>query len=180
MSKIGKKPVSIPENTSVANKDMGVKVRGPKGEVTVMTPKFVRADVAPGRVTVLLDGSVDNATLGRVRSEIANAVHGVTEGWTKTLEIVGTGYRATTDGKKLILSLGFSHPVELFAPEGIQFQVAANKITVTGVDKVLVGEIAATIRRFREVEPYKGKGLRYENEVVRKKQGKAAKGAGSQ
>lgn len=179
MSKIGKKLIQIPDNVNVGVDTSSVRVSGPKGELTVPVPAFVRADLVGSKVTVRLNGSLDRATWGRIRSEIDNAVKGVTDGWKKTLEIVGTGYRATTDGKKLTLNLGFSHPVIVDAPEAIDFQVTGNKITVSGSDKVLVGEIAARIKRVRTVEPYKGKGLRYEGQIVRKKQGKAAKGAGA-
>lgn len=179
MSKIGKKLIQIPDNVDMIVDEHAVKVSGPKGELNVPVSKSIRADQTGSKFSVVLNNSIDRATWGRIRSEIDNAVKGVTGGWKKTLEIVGTGYRATTDGKKLTLSLGFSHPVIVDAPEGIDFQVTGNKVIVSGTDKILVGEIAARIKRTRSVEPYKGKGFRYEGEIVRKKQGKAAKGAGA-
>ena len=117
MSRIGKKPVQIPESVTVVSSDQALIVRGAKGELSVPVPTFIKADIVEGKVVVSLKNSADRATWGRVRSEINNAVRGVTDGWTKTLEIIGTGYRGTTDGRKLTLSLGFSHPVEIVAPE---------------------------------------------------------------
>lgn len=178
MSRIGKKPVQIPENVSITQSGSRLTVKGPKGPLTVNLPHGVKASLVDSKILVSLQKSGHRRALGKIRSEIANAVTGVGAGWQKTLEIFGTGYRASLDGQKLILNVGFSHSVEVIAPGNITFEVQANKITVSGIDKVLVGQMAATIRKIRPAEPYKGKGLRYENEVVRKKPGKSAKGIG--
>ncbi|MBI4058965.1 50S ribosomal protein L6 [Candidatus Microgenomates bacterium] len=176
MSKIGKKPILIPEGVKLDIAGSVVTVVGPKGEEKVSMTSGVELSLTDNIATVKTEGE-DMINFGRIRSEIANAVYGVNSGWEKNLEIVGTGYRAATDGKKLTLSLGFSHPVEIVAPEGISFAVAQSKIKVAGVNKYLVGQVAAKIRDVRPPDSYKGKGIRYEGEIVRKKAGKAAKGA---
>lgn len=178
MSRIGKKPVIISEGVTIEQQGQNLLVRGTKGEVKVFLPSSVKIAEENNQLLTTLNNSGDFSVLGRARSEIANAVQGVTQGWSKTLEIIGTGYRASTDGQALTLNLGFSHPVEIKAPNGVTFQVAANKVTITGADKVVVGRVAAVIKKIRPVEPYKGKGIRYEGEVVRRKQGKAAKSVG--
>lgn len=178
MSRIGKKPVEIPENVTVELTETGVVARGPHGQISISLPPGLKAGLVDGRILITLERSTDSATQGKIRSEIANAVEGVVRGFSKTLEIVGTGYRASTDGQTLTLNLGFSHPVIFNAKPGIAFQVSGNKITISGMEKVLVGQIASNIRKIRPAEPYKGKGLRYEGEAVRKKQGKTAKGIG--
>ncbi|MBI3290284.1 50S ribosomal protein L6 [Candidatus Microgenomates bacterium] len=187
-SRIGKKSVQIPEGVSVEVAESAVTVRGPKGELSIKLPNNVFVQTKDGVAQVSAQGgksrehkqslSFAGAQLGRTRAELANLISGVTEGWAKTLEIIGTGYRASTDGKMLTLNLGFSHQVIINAPEGINFAVAQNKITITGTDKQVVGQVAANIRQFRSPEPYKGKGIKYEGEFIRKKAGKAAKSAG--
>lgn len=176
MSRIGKKPIEIPEGVRVTVSDSRIIVAGPKGELSLAIPTGIHVKTEDSLVVVERTAA-SSAIFGRVRAILANMVLGVHEGWRKTLEIVGTGYRAATDGRELTLHLGFSHPVVVTAPEEIQFSVQQNKITVEGTDKQLVGLIAAQIRAYRPPDSYKGKGVRYEGEVVRKKPGKAAKGA---
>ncbi len=179
MSRIGKKLITLPAGVTVQVENSVVKATGPKGvqEVRIspgvsltQTGSEIQVQVAPGKN--------DNATIGLNRSLVQNAVTGVTTGWSKSLELIGVGYRAQTDGKELILNVGFSHQVKIPAPQGITFSVAENKITVSGSDKYVIGETAAKIRRVRKPEPYKGKGIRYVGEHVRKKAGKAGKAAG--
>jgi len=179
VSRIGKMPVPVPSGVEVNIDGSRVTVRGPKGELTQeFSPKM---DIA------LEDGMVEvertdeeretKALHGLTRALIANMVHGVVEGYSKTLEIHGTGYRAELQGDKLVMILGFSHPVEIVPPDGINFVVnpRANTIVVEGPDKQLVGQTAAEIRAWRPVEPYQGKGIRYVGEHVRRKAGKAGK-----
>jgi large subunit ribosomal protein L6 len=177
MSRIGKYPVPIPDNVTVEVDDLTVTVKGPKGELTKTMPEGVGISVADGEVKV--DPSSETRKSrerhGLVRSLIANMVAGVTDGYVKTLELVGVGYRATARGRDIELQVGYSHPVVVGAPEGIDFEVPTpNRVLVRGIDKVLVGQTAANIRKIREPEPYKGKGIRYEGEHVRRKAGKAA------
>jgi len=175
MSRISKIPISIPSNVNVSVSGNNVKVSGPKGDLMWTTPYEMVVEVNNGKVFVSSQAlEVDNL-LGLTRSLLFNMVKGVDEGWTKTLELNGTGYRANVAGNSLNLALGFSHPVVIEAPKGIAFVVKENKITVSGSDKSLVGEIAAKIRSLRPVDPYKAKGFKYEGEVVIKKAGKAAK-----
>jgi len=175
MSRIGKLPITIPANTTVEVNERAVVVKGAKGELSLNLPEKVEVKVEDGRV--LVSSSASNLH-GLIRTLIANNVKGVTEGWSKVLEVNGTGYRASTTGSELNLSLGFSHPVIIKAPVGISFAVVENKITILGIDKTLVGEVSAKIRRIRPADVYKAKGLKYEGEVIRRKAGKAAK-AGS-
>ena len=145
---------------------------GPKGQLEWTMPAGVEVKIADK----LAEVSAATSNLhGLSRSLIANMVKGVSDGWSKTLELAGTGYRASTTGAELNMSLGFSHPIKIVAPEGITFEVVENKITVRGADKVKVGEMAAKIRLLRPADPYKAKGLKYEGEVIRRKAGKAAK-----
>ena len=155
-------------------------VTGPRGTLHQALHPRMRVTVEDGTVSVARpsDERLDKSLHGLTRTLIANMVDGVTQGFEKRLEIQGVGYRAALQGKDIELQVGFSHPVRIAAPEGIEFEVPApNRIAVRGIDKQLVGEIAATIRKVRKPEPYKGKGIRYEGEYVRKKAGKAAKGA---
>ena len=149
-----------------------VGVTGPKGSLEWMMPGGVEAKNEEGEIVV--SAKLSNLH-GLSRSLIANMVKGVSDGWSKTLELSGTGYRASTNGTELNLSLGFSHPVVVRAPEGMSFEVVENKIKVLGIDKAKVGEMAAKIRLLRPADPYKAKGLKYEGEVIRRKAGKAAK-----
>jgi len=181
MSKIGKLPVKYEATVQVNLEGSTVKVTGPKGELKFKFPPEVRVKVEPGIVVVERDSDLDRskAMHGLTRTLIANMVAGVEKGFEKTLELSGVGFRATVAGNKLVLNIGFSHQVEVEAPEGISFKVAENKITVSGIDKALVGEVAANIRKLRPAEPYKGKGIKYEGEQIRRKAGKAGKAAGA-
>lgn len=178
MSKIGKQPISIPEDVVVDVNQQAVRVKGPKGELEQkLTPK-VKVAVSAGQLMVepVGDSPVARQMWGLTRTLIANMIIGVTEGFKKDLELVGIGFRAEKKDWGISLSLGFSHPVEFEAPEGIEFEVVdKNKITVSGIDKQLVGQTAAKVRSFRPPEPYKGKGVRYAGEEMRKKPGKAGK-----
>lgn len=159
--------------------DRLVKIAGPKGEIEIKLPEGVSVKIIDNQVEIHIGDTDKYVSLqGLFRSLINNAIIGVKTGWSKSLELVGVGFRAQTDGAELTLSLGFSHPVKITAPKGISFSVVENTITVLGADKYLVGEIAANIRRNKPPEPYKGKGIRYLNELIRKKLGKAAKAVG--
>ena len=180
MSRIGKQPIAIPDGVTVEVDDGLVTVKGPGGELSQRVVRDLRVIVDGGEVRVERpsDERDHRALHGLTRSLIANMVEGVTKGYEKRLEIQGVGYRAALKGSELELQVGFSHPVTMSAPAGIEFEVPApNRIVVRGIDKQLVGEIAANVRKIRKPEPYKGKGIRYEGEYVRKKAGKAAKGA---
>lgn len=177
MSRIGKKPIKLPEGVTVKTEGSKVTITGPRGELYLVLPQGI--DLATGDKFIRLEvgGEGNKATHGKARAELANKIQGVKEGWGKILEIVGTGYRASTDGKVLNLSLGFSHPVTVEAPPGIEFNVSGNKISVLGIDKNLVGLMASGIRKIKPPDVYKGKGIRYEGEVLIKKPGKAVKRA---
>jgi large subunit ribosomal protein L6 len=179
MSRIGRAPIPVPNGVDVTVADGRVAVKGPQGSLS--------RDL-PGQITVRRDGDVllverpnderqNRALHGLTRSLVANMVTGVSAGFSKELEIVGVGYRATAQGpNRLELALGFSHPVTIEAPEGVTFEVPQpTRITVRGIDKEIVGQVAANIRKVRKPEPYKGKGVRYAGEVVQRKAGKAAK-----
>ncbi len=176
MSRIGKLPIAIPSNVTVTVNSNKVAVVGPKGQLDLVLPAKVTVKIEDGNI--LVDSQMSNLH-GLVRSLLANNVKGVSDGWTKTLELSGTGYRAATTGSELNMALGFSHPVIIKAPTGITFAINENKITVLGSDKTMVGEIAAKIRRLRPADPYKAKGLKYEGEVIQRKAGKAAKAGGA-
>ncbi|MDP8960064.1 MAG: 50S ribosomal protein L6 [Actinomycetota bacterium] len=178
MSRIGKAPIPVPEGVSVEIDGLTVRVRGPRGALERTIPTGVTVTRQDGGAVVVRRNGDDRdsrARHGLVRSLIANMVEGVTLGYMKRLELVGVGYRALARGSDVELQVGYSHPVVVKAPEGIEFQVPQpNRIVVSGIDKVLVGQAAANIRRIRQPEPYKGKGIRYEGEQVRRKAGKAA------
>jgi large subunit ribosomal protein L6 len=180
MSRIGREPIAIPDGVNVELVGSRVTVAGPGGTLHQNVSPELKVTVDDGTVKVERpsDERDHKALHGLTRTLIANMVEGVTKGFEKRLEIQGVGYRAALRGSDLELQVGFSHPVEMRAPEGIEFEVPApNRIVVKGIDKQLVGETAANIRKVRKPEPYKGKGIRYEGEYVRKKAGKAAKGA---
>ena len=180
MSRIGKQPIEIPGGVDVVVDGVRVAVTGPKGSLEQTFHPEVRILKEDGtlRVERTAEDGFHRGLHGLTRSLIANMVEGVTKGFEKRLEIVGVGYRAALKGTDLELALGFSHSVPVAAPKGIEFEVPApNRIVIRGTDKQLVGEVAANIRKIRKPEPYKGKGIRYEGEIVRKKAGKAAKGA---
>ena len=177
MSRIGKKPIPVPEGVTVSIGPGRVTVNGPRGEL--QQGVSTRMEIAEGDGTLTVarptDRGEDRAVHGLTRSLIANMVEGVTEGFEKRLEIQGVGYRARLQGKAIELNVGFSHPVSIPAPDGIEFEVPIpTQIIVRGIDKQLVGETAARIRRVRPPEPYKGKGIRYVDEQVRRKVGKRA------
>ncbi|HHW11558.1 MAG TPA: 50S ribosomal protein L6 [Firmicutes bacterium] len=178
MSRIGLKPINIPTGVELKIDGNVVRVKGPKGELTQEIPAGIKVvqDGAVVKVERPNDDGHYRAMHGLTRSLIANMVEGVTKGFQKTLEINGVGYRATLQGKKLVLSIGYSHPVEFEAQPGIEIEVQApNRIIVKGADKQKVGQMAAEIRDVRPPEPYKGKGIKYANETIRRKAGKAGK-----
>lgn len=177
MSKIGKLPVEIPQDVKVDVEDGVVKVSGPRGKLERKFPKMVSVLTKDSKVIVESVGKSKQAKAmhGTTRAIISNMVAGVSEGWSKVLELVGTGYRAEGSGSRLTLTVGYSHPVEIEASEGITFKVEKTQVIVEGTDKELVGKIAAEIRAVRPPEPYKGKGIKYKDEVVRRKPGKAVK-----
>jgi len=177
MSRIGRLPINIPEGVTVTVNSNRVSVVGPKGQLEWVMPEGVGAKIEEDKV--LVTAKLSNLH-GLSRSLINNMVLGVSQGWSKTLELSGTGYRVAVAGSDLNMSLGFSHPVVVKAPAGVTFVVVENKITVSGTDKALVGEMAARIRGLKPADPYKAKGLKYEGEVIKRKAGKAAKaGAGA-
>lgn len=176
MSRIGKKPISLPAGVKVTVDGNTVTVQGSKGTLTQTLPEEITITQEDNQILVQRanDDKQQRSFHGLSRALIANMVEGVTNGFEKKLELVGVGYRAQMQGKKLVISIGFSHPVEVDAPEGIEFEVPApTRITIKGIDKQLVGNTAAHIRAIRKPEPYKGKGIKYENEFIRRKAGKA-------
>ena len=177
MSRIGKQPVPVPDGVEITIEPEVVKVKGPKGELQEHVSREIGVKQENGEILVTrsTDRGEHRALHGLTRSLIANMVEGVTNGYEKRLEIQGVGYRAQLQGKKLVLALGYSHPVELDAPDGIDFEVPQpTRVVVRGISKQAVGEIAAIIRKQRPPEPYKGKGIRYEGEYVARKVGKRA------
>lgn len=175
MSRIGENPVAVPDGVDVAIDGRRVTVKGPKGEVSNVLPAGISVTLADGEVKVdrPSDGAKDKAMHGLARSLVANMVEGVTDGFSKRLEIVGVGYRAESSGRTVRLNLGFSHPIEYPVPEGIDVTTPSpTQIEVRGADKQMVGQVAAELRGYRPAEPYKGKGVRYEGELVRRKAGK--------
>ena len=178
MSRIGKNPVPVPSGVSVDIDGQTVTVKGPKGSLTHVVAEPITVEQTDGVIEVKRpdDERRSKSLHGLSRTLIANMVIGVTEGYSKTLEISGTGYRVVPKGQGLEFSLGFSHPIQVDAPEGISFQVEGpTKFTVSGTDKQLVGEVAANIRKLRKPDPYKAKGIRYSGEHIRRKAGKAGK-----
>jgi large subunit ribosomal protein L6 len=178
MSRVGQAPIRIPDGVDVSIDNRAVRVKGPKGQLERVLPEDISAETIDGEVRVARanESRVVRALHGLARSLVANMVIGVTEGYEKRLEIHGVGYRATKQGNGIELSVGYSHPVRKAAPEGIELEVPTpTRITVRGIDKELVGQVAAEIRAIRKPEPYKAKGIRYEGEYIRRKAGKAAK-----
>lgn len=178
MSRIGKRPISIPSKVTVAIDGQSVTVKGPKGELSRTLPNEV--EVVREGETVLVnrrdDSRVARQRHGLSRTLVANMVEGVSQGFQRRLEITGVGYRAQVQGKSLTLNMGYSHPVQIEPPEGIQFAVENNtNVIITGIDKEIVGNTAARIRAVRAPEPYKGKGIRYAGEVIKRKAGKSGK-----
>ena len=181
MSRIGKKPVLLPSGVDIAISDEQVTVKGPKGELHLAKHPRVRFEQVDDEVkgailnVMVEDAKEDSAIWGTMRAHVNNMVHGVTEGWKKELELNGVGFKMNVAGKTLKMSLGFSHDVEYALPEGIEAVIEGNKLTISGIDKELVGKVASEIRSLKKPEPYKGKGFKYVDEVIRRKAGKAAK-----
>lgn len=176
MSKIGRLPITIPAGVTIEVTGKTVKITGPKGVMEEKLPRGIEVKVEAGvaNVTVRGNGKSDVSNHGTIRALINNDVTGVTKGWSKQLELVGTGFRAEVRGKTLVLTVGYSHTVDITAPEGITFKVEKTFVTVEGVDREVVGQVSANIRSVRPPEPYKGKGIKYTDEVIRRKAGKAA------
>lgn len=179
MSRIGKQTIKLPDGVEVKIENQKVSCKGPKGELNLVVNPEVKVEVNNEEIQVSVasgrESDKDIKTLwGTTRSLINNLIIGVTEGFTKKLEIQGVGYTAQVNGQKIVLKMGFSRPIEIEAPAGIELKVAKNIILISGSDKVLVGQVAARIREVRKPEPYKGKGIRYVDEYVRKKAGKKA------
>lgn len=181
MSRIGKLPIKIPEGVKIEIEGDKIKALGPRGSLEKKLPSGIVMEKSDDelRLTSQMEGKKAMSIYGTTRSLIANMVRGVADGWSKTLEMVGTGYRAETVGETLSLSVGYSQPVKVIAPPGITFTVVKTDITVGGVDREIVGLIAAKIRKIRIPEPYKGKGIKYKDEIIRRKAGKAARVAGA-
>ncbi len=181
MSKIGKKPIPIPKDVIVEIKDDEITVKGKKGELKRKIPDVLNVKIVDSNIVVERRNELKEtkALHGTYRALINNMIVGVTEGFQKSLILHGVGYKAQLQGKKLIINLGYTHPIEMEPPPGIEFSVEKDiRILVKGYDKELVGQVAANIRKLRDPDPYKGKGVRYEDEVIRKKAGKAlSKGA---
>ena len=178
MSRVGKKPIEIPAGVTFTNNNNTVTIKGPKGELTRSFNADIEIKVEENIITVSRpsESKEHRSIHGTTRSLLANMVEGVSKGFEKSLELIGVGYRAQKQGKKLILNVGYSHPVEIEPEEGIEVEVPANtKVIVKGTDKERVGALAANIRDVRPPEPYKGKGIRYEGEFVRRKEGKTGK-----
>lgn len=178
MSRIGRKPIQVPNGVDINLDNTVLTVKGPKGSLSREIHKDMKVNVEGN--TIVIERPTDNklhrSLHGTTRSLIANMVSGVTDGFTKSLELVGVGYRANKAGEKVVLNVGYSHPVEITPESGIEFEVPSNtKIIVKGIDKERVGAIAAKIRSVREPEPYKGKGIKYEGERIIRKEGKAGK-----
>jgi len=178
MSRIGRMPIDVPAGVTVTIDGQDVAVKGPKGELSLTVANPIEVALEEGQVLVSRpdDERASRSLHGLTRTLIANQIIGVTEGYTKSLEVVGTGYRVQSKGSGVEFALGFSHSITVEPPAGISFEVEGNnKLTVKGIDKQAVGEVAANIRKLRKPEPYKGKGVRYSGEVVRRKAGKSGK-----
>ncbi len=176
MSRVGKKIIDIPSGVEVKVSGRKVTAKGPKGELSYEMLQGIELDVDGAGALVRQTGTDKNARAfhGLTRALINNLVVGVSDGFSKTLEINGTGYRAAVQGQKLTLNLGYSHPIDYELPKGISAAIDGNRVTISGIDKAVVGQVSAEIRRFRPPEPYKGKGVRYVDEYVRRKAGKSA------
>jgi len=175
MSRIGKKPIEIPQSVKVEISGQDLKVTGPKGELNTSIHRDIKAEVKDGKIFVLPKKDLskkEKGLWGLYRALIFNMVYGVDKGFEKKLEIEGIGYKAVVQGDALVLNLGFVNPVTIKKPEGIDFSVEKNVITVSGINKEVVGQIAAIIRKTKKAEPYKGKGIKYQGEKIRRKEGK--------
>ena len=178
MSRIGRMPIAVPSGVEVSITGQNVAVKGPKGSLAIAVPAPIQVSQAEGVITVARPNEerVTRSLHGLSRTLVANMVHGVTTGYSLTINIVGVGYRVAEKGKDLEFQLGYSHPINFPAPEGITYKVESpTKLIISGIDKQLVGETAAKVKKLRKADPYKGKGLRLEGEVIRRKAGKAGK-----
>ena len=178
MSRIGRLPIEVPSGVEITIDGSAVNVKGPKGELALVVASPIQVALEDGQLVVTRpdDERASRSLHGLTRTLIANQIVGVTQGYTKGLEVVGTGYRVAAKGESLEFALGYSHSITVDPPKGISFTVEGNnKVTVIGIDKQAVGEVAANIRKLRKPEPYKGKGVRYAGEVVRRKAGKSGK-----
>ena len=175
MSRIGNRELSVPENVTVTVENNVVTVKGPKGELSTKINENLKVEVKEGKLTVTRDNHNFKSYHGTANANIKNMIIGVTEGYKKELEIIGVGYRFQQKGSNLVVNAGYSHPVEVEVPAGLKIEVPSNtELTISGIDKCLVGEFAANVRKIRQPEPYKGKGIRYKDEHVRRKEGKKA------
>lgn len=179
MSRIGKQPIEIPGEVTASIENNNIKIKGPKGELSYEFSYEVKVSVGEKEIIVekASNSKTAQALWGTTRALIQNMVEGVTVGFTKVLELHGVGYKMAVQGKKMILNLGFSHPIELAIPDGLAVEIEKEKMSISGVDKQSVGQFAAEIRALKKVEPYKGKGFRYEGEQFIKKEGKKAVGS---
>jgi large subunit ribosomal protein L6 len=181
MSRIGKKPVVLPAGVTAEVKDSQVKIKGAKGELALDVHPKVQVKLENNELIVSVakpDNKQERALWGLFRSLVNNMVTGVTSGFTKVLEVNGVGYKAAVGGTKLTLNLGYSHPIDMEIPKGLEVKVEKNTITITGADRQLVGQFAAVVRQQRPPEPYKGKGIKYSDETIRRKAGKVVKAVG--
>ena len=177
MSRIGNRKIVIPEGVNVSLEDNLVKVSGKLGELSLELPSVIKMEINDNEITLTRINELKNskAMHGTENSNITNMIKGVTEGYRKNLEIIGVGYRFNLQGNKLVISAGYSHPVEMNIPEGLKLEAVSNtEISIFGISKELVGEYAANVRKVRQPEPYKGKGIRYKDEYIRRKEGKKA------
>ena len=175
MSRIGKQPIELPKGVEVKLGEDMVEVKGPKGTLQTPICSLLNYEIADGHLTITRkdDTRESNSQHGLRRTLIANCVEGVSKGFSKTLEVIGVGFKVAVKGNIIDLSVGYSHPVLLELPKGLEAKAEGTKLTISGIDKELVGEFAARVRRVREPEPYKGKGIKYENEIIRRKAGKS-------
>jgi len=175
MSRIGKNPIDIPSGVEVSVGASEIQVKGPKGSLSTPVNPTIEYKIEDGKVFVtrINDSREARGQHGLRRTLLANCVQGVTKGFEKTLEVIGVGYKVSVQGQKIVLNVGFSHPVEFDLPAGLSAKAEGAKLTIEGIDKQLVGEVAAQIRRVRPPEPYKGKGIKYIDEVIRRKAGKS-------
>ena len=181
MSRIGRKPVPVLKGIKFEKKDTQIKISGPKGELSVTVPSSIGVELKENEIVVsrTSDTKEQRALHGTWRAHLNNMMKGVSQGFQRKLEIVGVGYKAEVKGKKIQLTLGYSHPILFAPPVGIKIEIPQpTSIVITGIDKQLVGQVAAKLRSFRPPEPYKGKGVKYEGEYIRRKAGKAAAAAG--
>ncbi len=177
MSRIGKKPISIPPETEIKVENQQISVKGPKGELKLSALEFLKIEIKENQLNISVkdpENKKQRSCWGTFNVLISNMIQGVNQGFEKKLELVGIGYKAKISDNKLVLNIGFSHQVDFILPEGIKVSVEQNIITIQGIDKQLVGETAARIRKLKKPEPYKGKGIKYIDEIIRRKSGKKA------